>query len=167
MEKQRIKCKTIFKEGAISIELADQLFLFLKHNIKWEDGIRSKKGFTRKAKSLSFGELPEVDDVIVSVLNSFVYENDGYVINGIYLNYYENETMWTPNHSHKGTHQLIISLGASRTLQVGKKDYIMKNSDAIIFGSSIHGVPRSDTPKTERISIATFMTPINIDNLDK
>ena len=35
--------------------------------------------------------------------------------------------MWTPNHNHKGTHQLIISLGGTRTLNVAKKGFKMKN----------------------------------------
>jgi hypothetical protein len=75
----------------------------------------------------------------------------------IYLNYYENGEMWTPNHSHSGTHQLVISLGCPRTLQVTKKDYRMENGDAILFGSAIHGVPKEVNVKKGRISIATFM----------
>lgn len=35
----------------------------------------------------------------------------------------------------------------------------MKNGDAIIFGSSISGVPKMNTTKG-RISIATFMIPV-------
>jgi hypothetical protein len=78
----------------------------------------------------------------------------------IYLNYYENGEIWTtdhPNHSHSGTHQLVISLGCPRTLQVTKKDYRMENGDAILFGSAIHGVPKEVNVKEERIGIATFM----------
>jgi hypothetical protein len=67
--------------------------------------------------------------------------------------------MYTPNHAHKGTHQLIISLGCPRTLQLGKKEFIMENGDAIIFGGSSHGIPR-DNSVTGRISIATFMKPL-------
>ena len=67
--------------------------------------------------------------------------------------------MWTPNHSHKDTHQLVVSLGVTRTLQVGEKKYSMVNGSAIIFGSSIHGVPKDETVTGGRISIATFMVP--------
>jgi hypothetical protein len=81
-----------------------------------------------------------------------------YLIQGIYLNYYENGDHHTPNHSHKGTHQLVISLGQTRTLNVGGKDYSMENGDAIIFGGSVHGVPK-DNSVNGRISIATFMVP--------
>lgn len=92
------------------------------------------------------------------MLNKIATTN--YAITGIYLNYYENETMWTPNHSHKGSHQLVISLGDSRILQVGKKEYDMINGSAIMFGSTIHGVPKMSMFKNGRISIATFMIPM-------
>lgn len=66
--------------------------------------------------------------------------------------------MYTPNHSHRGTHQLVLSLGGERTLNVGKTEYVMRGGDAIIFGSSVHGVKKE--PGAEpRISIATFMVP--------
>lgn len=160
VSKSNVKCKTIFIKDAITMELADSLYLFLKHNIVWEDGVKSKQGFTRKAKALNFGDIPEIDDVIITVLNKITTTN--YLIDGIYLNFYENETMWTPNHSHRGTHQLVISLGDSRILQVGKKDYEMTNGSSIIFGSSQHGIKKSDIPKNGRISLATFLTPIEV-----
>lgn len=79
---------------------------------------------------------------------------------GVYLNYYRNGEMWTPNHSRPGTHQLVISLGATRTLEVTKKKIPMKNGDAILFGSATHGVPKEPEITTGRISIATFMRPV-------
>lgn len=156
--KANIKCKTVFLKDAIEPDFADSLHLFLRDNIVWEDGIKSKQGFTRKAKALTFGDIPEIDHAILQVLPKITKTN--YAITGIYLNYYENETMWTPNHSHQGSHQLIISLGETRTLQIGKKDYQMVNGSACIFGSSVHGIPRENTVKNGRISIATFMIPI-------
>lgn len=104
------------------------------------------------------GEIPELDDLINITLSELTQTE--YVIHGIYLNFYENGTHYSPNHSHKGTHQLVISLGETRTLKVANKDYVMDNGDAIIFGSSIHGVPKDNTVNG-RISIATFMTPIS------
>ncbi len=80
-------------------------------------------------------------------------------VSHIYLNYYENGEMWCPNHTHPGTHQMVLSLGETRTLVVAKKDYVMKSGDAIIFGSAIHGVPK-DTSTEGRIAIATFMKPL-------
>jgi hypothetical protein len=150
-------CKTVYLENAVDENEAANLFWILKETIPWEEGIRSKKGFTRKAKSLSFDENFLIQELVINTLNKIT--KNSYLILGIYLNYYENGKMFTPNHSHQGSHQLVISLGGRRTLNVGKKSYPMKNGDAIIFGSSIHGVPKEDTEE-ERISIATFMTPL-------
>ena len=152
-----IRCYTNYKTNVLPNEEATNLFIFLKNNIVWEEGIRSKKGFTRKAKTLTMGCIPQVDDAVIKILSQMT--KISYAINGIYLNYYENGEMWTPNHSHKGSHQLIISLGQTRTLNVAKKKYQMENGSAIMFGSSIHGVPK-DNSKEGRISIATFMTPV-------
>jgi len=156
MEKVRV-CKTIHSKGTLEKDFALAFFHMLKENVQWDEGIRSKKGFTRKAKALAPGDIPEVDYIITHVLEKLGKTN--YLLLGIYLNYYENGNMWTPNHSHPGTHQLVISLGATRTLTVGKKDYKMENGDAIIFGSSIHGIPKEETVTEGRISIATFMKP--------
>ena len=109
-----------------------------------------------KAKSLSPNSMPLISETIKKCLKKLNKEN--YIIDHIYLNYYETGDMWTPNHNHKGTHQLIISLGGTRTLNVAKKDFKMKSGDTILFGSSIHGVPKE--PNSEpRISIAAFMKP--------
>jgi hypothetical protein len=40
---------------------------------------------------------------------------------------------------------------------VGKKDYSMKSGDAILFGSSIHGIPQNPDIINGRISIAIFI----------
>ncbi len=152
-----MKCKTVYKKAVLDDDTAKRLYTFLKFNIQWDDGIKSRSGFTRKAKALNFEEIPEVNSAIMVALLELSKTN--YSIDGVYLNYYENGQMWTPNHSHKGTHQLVISLGITRTFLLGKTEYVMSNGDAILFGSGIHGVPKSDT-KDGRISIATFMTPI-------
>ena len=54
--------------------------------------------------------------------------------------------------------QVVISLGATRTLIIGKKTFSLNNGDVIIFGSSTHGVPKEPTITNGRISIATFMS---------
>lgn len=153
------KCKTTFIENAVECNESKSLFMILRDVIQWQDGIRSRKGFTRKAKPIAPNSLPLVSETIKNVLKKLNKEN--YIIDHIYLNYYETGDMWTPNHSHKGTHQLVISLGGTRTLNVAKKDFKMKSGDAILFGSSIHGVPKE--PNSEpRISIATFMKPLSL-----
>lgn len=150
--------RTKLVKNAIDRDEASSLYVLLRDSIEWEAGIPSRvHGFTRKAKSLSMGDYPLLDQVIERALSKLTTNN--YMVMGIYLNYYENGNMFTPNHSHPDSHQLVISLGTTRTLVVGKKEYPMENGDAIIFGSSIHGVPKSNTTEG-RISIATFMTPI-------
>ena len=137
---------------------ATELYNYLRDTVQWEDGIRSRHGFTRKAKPLQIGDVPRVDQVVFDAINN-VCEKD-YVLLGIYLNYYEDGKMYTPNHTHKGQHQIVLSLGATRTLNVGKKAFELRNGDLITFGSSIHGIPKDDTVQKGRISIATFMMPM-------
>ena len=138
---------------------ASRTYIYLKDNIKWEEGVRSKNGFTRLAKALSIGDNQVVDDILTQVLTKLGLHNQ-YAILGIYLNYYKDGTHYTPSHSHKGMTQLVVSLGTSRTLKVGAKDYRLNNGDAIIFGASAHSVPQENTNEG-RISVATFMQPAN------
>jgi hypothetical protein len=152
-----MRCQTKFEKNILDEDRATALYYFLRENIEWEEGIRSKKGFTRKAKDIQTGQIVEVDNIISEVLTKM--SKNKYLILGFYVNYYENGEMWTPNHSHPGTHQLVISLGQTRTLTLGKKSYEMNNGSAIIFGSSTHGVPKDDSVEG-RISIATFMLPL-------
>lgn len=161
-KKKKKICKTVFLKNGVDSDKSWAYFYDLKENVEWEEGVRSKKGFTRKAKSLSFDETkgsPYLFPIICAAISKLTKVE--YTIDGIYLNYYETGEMWTPNHSHKGTHQLIISLGGTRTLNVGKRSFEMENGDIILFGSSVHGVPKQPDKKQGRISIATFMTPIS------
>jgi len=154
-----MKCKTVFEKKVIDSDVSDWLFNTLLEEVKWEDGIRSKRGFTRKAKKLGIQDemfmflIPYIE----TCLNKLTTVKYG--ILGIYLNLYEDGNMWTPNHSHKGTHQLVLSLGGKRTLTVGKKSFEMDSGDAVIFGSTVHGVPRVNKSEP-RISVATFMVPV-------
>jgi hypothetical protein len=131
------------------------MYEHFKDNIKWVDGIRSKNGFTRKAISTTLGKDSALDMIIHDVFQKIGIVEFG--LHGIYMNYYRNGEDYTPNHSHIGMKQLIISLGATRTLTIGSKSYSMNNGDVIIFGSSIHGVPKESHCKDGRISIALFL----------
>ena len=44
------RCKSQILKGLVSVEQADVLYEYLRDGISWEDGVRSKSGFTRKAK---------------------------------------------------------------------------------------------------------------------
>ena len=168
-EPTSIRCKTVFKKCMVDEAKALHLYKLLKDSISWEDGIRSRNGFTRKAKYIQPGANPDIDEVIAIALSQIT--DVTYCVTGIYLNYYETGEMYTPNHSHKGTHQLIVSLGGKRTLAIGKRKFPMENGDAIIFGASTHGVPKEPNIQEGRISIATFMVPeknikIQVENFD-
>jgi len=106
--------RTEFFPSMITADVATFAFEHLRDNIQWEEGVRSKMGFTRLAKSLSTHD----DDIVRQLIESAVKgisngknKINGMAIFGIYLNYYKDKTFWTPNHSHKGTTQIIISLG--------------------------------------------------------
>lgn len=148
-----MRTKTVLYKSIIDKELAKFFYSELKENIQWVDGVRSKKGFTRKAKPLNFGDNGIVDNIIVMVMSRIGVDNLS--ILGLYLNYYRDGNDWTPNHTHKKTKQLVISLGETRILTMNKKEYKIESGDVIVFGSSVHGVPK-DNSTNGRISIATF-----------
>jgi hypothetical protein len=133
------------------------LYYHLQEVITWEAGIPSRKGPTRLAKSIDLDQYPEITAVLARALKHLYPEKETAGVYGVYLNYYRDGSMWTPNHSHKGSTQLIISLGATRVLKVGKKDYSLQNGDVIVFGSSVHGVPAQPEVQEGRISIAVFL----------
>ena len=135
--------------------LATMLFWYFLYNIQWVDGVRSKHGFTRKARPMLLGMDPELDGIIEDVLDRL--DIPLAKVYGIYMNYYRDGNDFTPNHSHPGMCQVIISLGASRTLTMAKKSYAMANGDVIIFGSSVHGVQKDPSCVDGRISIALFV----------
>lgn len=163
-KKSSQRCKTRYVKALLDNSEASNLFRTLRDNTKWGEGIRSKKGHTRLAATISLEDNPIVEDVVVRTLMTLNKDEhlSDYAIHGVYLNYYRGGDDYTPTHSHAGTHQLVISLtdGCRRTLVVGKKEYSMGNGDVILFGSSPHGVPKQET-RGERISIATFMTPVS------
>ena len=148
---QRIKTQHI--ENFVSNDIAWCLYYTLRDSFGWTDGIKN----TRKASTYKIGTYPELDSIIFKSLKAcFPTENDVTVL-GVYINYYRDGNDHAPSHSHYKQKQCIISLGATRKLIVGSKEYQMKNGDIACFGSGSHSVPK-DTLCTEgRISIAIFM----------
>lgn len=133
------------------------LYYHLQEVIAWEAGVPSRRGPTRLAKSIDLDQYPEITRVLARALKHLYPEKEQVGVYGVYLNYYRDGTMYTPNHSHKGTTQLIISLGATRLLTVGKRKFALENGDVIVFGSSVHGVPAQPEVQEGRISIAVFL----------
>ena len=134
--------------------IADDLFNQLI-NLPWHDGIRTRYGgITRKAYRIDHGThlFYYLSQYISSILLQYPMGN----VAGFYLNLYENEDMYTPTHKHVGSNQLVISLGATRSLLIGKQNIVCENGDLIIFGEQPHSVPKTNTHVGQRISIATF-----------
>lgn len=132
------------------------LYEYFKDNIDWIDGIPSRvHGQTRKACPMQPGMDQVLDTTIMTALTQMQIPQPQ--IHGIYLNYYRDGNDFTPTHSHPGMQQIVISLGATRTLTMGSTSYLMRNGDAIIFGSSLHGIPKEPTCQEGRISIALFL----------
>ena len=154
--------RTRIIQNAITKECANTLFEVLRDTIEWEEGIKSKKGFTRLAKAINIMEYPDLQSVITNVLHHFFNSGstENYIMAGVYLNYYMDGNMYTPNHTHKGMHQLVISLGATRNFIIGKRIEKMDSGDAIIFGSAVHGIPVQSEVTDGRISIAVFLIPV-------
>jgi len=149
------KFKTIYLENALDRDMCNEWCNELSESVEWVSGVKG----TRLASGF-FPEQNELVDLIVEMALS-VINKDEEILNaddmrGYYLNNYVNGSMYTPTHYHKNSIQLIISLGETRTLKLGKKEYKLKSGDIIIFGSSSHGIIKSDTDK-QRISIACFL----------
>ncbi len=146
--------------GLIPETTATEHYNHLLTSVSWQDGIPSRKtGFTRKAYALPPDEQPKVWQLVTEVVGMFGLDINK--ILGIYLNLYRNGEDYTPGHSHPGMRQIVISLGASRTLYIKSgstpKNYLLSHGDVIIFGSGMHGVPKEPLVHTSRISIAVFL----------
>jgi uncharacterized cupin superfamily protein len=149
------RVKTEYYPGMLDAKLSQDWFENLKSGIKWQEGVRSKNGSTRLTCPLMLGDNELVDTILALVLSKLKLASED--IWGIYLNYYRNGQDYMPNHSHKDTKQLVISLGVTRILEVGKKKYLMSNGDIIVFDSSTHGVAKHQGLNEGRISISCFI----------
>lgn len=139
-------------------EICSFAYQHLVDNISWENGITSKReGFTRKQKALGFNDDEIVSELIVAALEKTnIFQGKPAQLGGIYLNWYQNGNDFTPMHKHDSC-QLIISLGATRTLKVGNKNIASGNGDVCVFGKSLHGIPKEPNCNEGRISIALFL----------
>jgi hypothetical protein len=151
---------TNYHSQFFSPEESTELYNKLKSRLVWQDGVYSSKArcITRKAHAID--TIPE--SIEEAEIHSFVARALDTIgahkgISGIYVNYYRNGNDWAPAHSHPGHRQLVISLGATRQLRIGKKIYEMSNGDVITFGSGIHEIIRDPSITEGRISIAVFI----------
>lgn len=149
-----IRTRTAYYANTIPDELASITYELLRTTVVWKVGITTKQGAMTRCQSPideeSFEIVLPILQLATSAVNKTVSD-----IKGIYLNYYRNGNDFTPSHRHAGTTQLIISLGATRELIVGKTTYPLNNGDVIVFGGSAHSVPPSNIAEG-RISVACF-----------
>ncbi len=155
--------KTTHYKSLISSDIASFSYDFIKNNTKWIDSIYSKKSksISRKAYSsnLIFSE-NDIDNYISELIINIMKKIDiidKYLLLGTYVNYYRDGNDFAPAHSHPKQVQLVISLGTTRQLKIGKKIYNMESGDVIIFGSGTHEILQDKEITEGRISIATFM----------
>ncbi len=159
---KRIQQKFYHLKAHINQESSNRLYDYLKDNVIWSDGIRSKNGHTRSAAAYALNKfLAFIDDfpeIIANIMDVIDKYSERKHCAGLYLNYYKNGNDWTPNHTHPGTTQIVISLGETRTFNYGKTTIPSQNGDILVFGSGLHGVPKEPVVTEGRISIALFMT---------
>ena len=154
------RIRTKHYPGLVDKDVASEIYQYLLKNIPWRESVKSKGRHTRNGCALAFPEKDSED--LVSQLVTTVMENKKLDLPenvqhlGVYLNHYKDGNEFSPSHNHPKQVQVIISLGATRTLIVGKKEYKLKSGDVIVFGSSMHSVPKDPDVKEGRISIATF-----------
>jgi hypothetical protein len=150
------RIKTVLYPSFVKKKEATKMFRYLRDNVEWEEGVKSKGKHTRLACSLGFGVDVKIDEFMATIISKLKLP-ENIIHLGMYINYQRNGNEWTPNHSHKKSCQVVVCLGpATRTFIVGKKEYHVSNGDVIIFGSSIHGVKKEPDIDKSRISIATF-----------
>jgi len=130
--------------------------------ISWQSGVYSTrhKKVTRMAYTTdpdSFNNVEidiEIINLITTAMCALGMKNN---LVGFYVNYYRDGCDWTPAHSHPENTQLIISLGATRKLRIGKKIYDLTSGDVTVFGSATHEVLMDPEVAEGRISIAAFL----------
>ena len=158
------KRSTLYKTDIIKEKDSKELYKFLKHNVDWGEGIKAKGRFhTRKQCVITENDTiimkwikPVITKAIKALTDEYTYKD----LQFIYLNYYKDGNDYTPAHSHKDSNQIVISLGAVRTLKIGNKEIEMENGSAVIFGTSVHSVPKEENVKRGRISIALFFPKV-------
>jgi hypothetical protein len=153
-----IKIATSILPHFINEDECMAMFIYLKENIKWQEGIQTRSGGHTRLAAMG-NEDRNVHHFIQKIKRTLPFGK--FQVVGIYLNYQRNGTEYTPTHCHQNGFQQVICLGpAKRKFTIGNKHYIVGNGDVIVFGSDKHGLPKDTKCKEERISIATFYLPI-------
>jgi len=152
-----IRIKTELYKNILDSDVAQTIYDYCLNTFRWEHDIKTRSGATtRKGQCLFLNDDDIIKEVILLSLSLIGFKSGS--LGQIYINYYRDGKDYTPLHRHNNQLQLVISLGATRTLKVGNKDYILENGDIIKFGSAAHTIPKDSNCTDGRISIALFMS---------
>lgn len=131
------------------------LYIFIRDNSPWNSGILSRTGVSRLQCHLS-DCIQAVQYVVLSLVRTAVQKyGDVTAILGVYMNYYRNGNDYCPRHQHRGTKQIIISLGCNRPLTIAGRNYPVPSGFCISFGEEYHSLNKC-LVNEGRISIAIF-----------
>ena len=149
------RVRTSIHTGLVSPELAAAAFSYALANIDWIQ-LRTRTS-KRWAATFPMAVLVAHEPIQLIVVAVCAALDIPYTqLPSIWLNLYRDGNDSTPSHKHD-SRQVIISLGATRRLQVASKSYALASGDVAVFGSSVHSVPIQPEVSNERISIALFI----------
>ena len=148
-----------FYRSLLADDHATALYEYFRSNIEWDNNIALRNSrnedYTLKTKSIELGSDEIVDSTIRDIISKIsIYP---YTIYGIRLNYYRDGDDHTPSHIHTGIVHMILSLGATRTLNLDGENYDIKNGDCVRFGIMKHGVPKEPSCTDGRISMVLYL----------
>lgn len=108
------------------------------------------------------GGVPEMDKQLQKLISELdIRDNKARII----VNYYAdgNASLWAHRHDHWS---VLLSLGQPRVLTIDNQPVVMRNNDAIVIGTQMHGVPVMPDCSGGRISVNLFFRP-DADNLER
>lgn len=156
------KVNTQHLQGIFPPDYSQLVYEYLLGGVKWHENVPSKDIY--HTHLVATQDPNDADPFLLDIIQ-FVYDTlkiTHYSMKGIYLNYYasgqEGDQNLEQSHSPKSGLQVIISLGVTRTLRIGEKDYLLESGDVIVFDSSTYSVPIQPEIKEGRILISTFST---------
>jgi hypothetical protein len=149
---------------AIDEKEATDLYHYMKDNVKWD--FIKENGRTHTPICLDYNcAINNRIKIVADKASEIACLNETHTIWGTHLNYYQNGNNYVPPHNHLIQYQVIISLGATRTLIVNDENIKLENGDIVMIGKGVfHSVPIEPEVTEGRISIALFFEPIGNDD---
>jgi len=109
------------------------------------------------------GECEALDELVFNVVKDFNLPDPGAVHGGtarytIKMNWYPDGMAQVTDHRHDNW-TILVSLGASRVLNVDYARVLMDDGDVILFGTQKHGVPVAAPTQGGRLSLVMMFSP--------